>query len=234
MPRASKPRRPAPAVIAVRQVEAFDKAALDALTGPIFGDAARRDHLDELIGPELAARNAALRDGLPQPERIRIAAFAGTALVGVSSGWFEPGGNFYIGLSAVEPTHRRRGIYSRLLQTMEAAVRERGAIVITSQHVASNNAVLIAKLKLGYVIAGTEYVEPMGLLVRLVQHLAPERRALFVERTGRASARVGSVARSGITRQVNHAGEQRACRGGATARTTRSNGGAQAPDSGRR
>jgi ribosomal protein S18 acetylase RimI-like enzyme len=180
----SKPRPPRPAAIDIRQVETFDEAAMAALTGPIFGDAARRDYLNALIGPEVAARNTAMREALPAPERIRVAAFAGELLVGVSSGWFEPGGNFYIGLSAVDPAHRRQGIYSRLLQKIEAVVRERGGVVITSQHVATNHAVLIAKLKLGYVIAGTEYVEPMGLLVRLVQHLAPERRALFVERTG--------------------------------------------------
>jgi hypothetical protein len=57
-------------------------------------------------------------------------------------------------------------------------------LLISSQHVATNNAVLIAKLKLGYVIAGTEYVEPMGLLVRLLLHLTPQRRDLFASRTG--------------------------------------------------
>jgi GNAT superfamily N-acetyltransferase len=113
-----------------------------------------------------------------------MAAFDGERFVGCSSGWFEFGGNFYIGLSAVDPAYRRQGIYSRLLRAMELAVRDRGGLLISSQHVATNSPVLIAKLKLGYVIAGTEYVEPMGLLVRLVLHLAPERRALFEQRTG--------------------------------------------------
>ena len=63
-------------------------------------------------------------------------------------------------------------------------MRERGGITISSQHVATNNAVLIAKLRLGYVIAGTEYVDAMGLLVRLVLHLTAQRSALFAARTG--------------------------------------------------
>ncbi len=121
---------------------------------------------------------------MPKPERIRIGAFDGDRLVGCSSGWFEVGGGFYIGLSAVDPAYRRQGLYTRLLNAVEQAVRERGGASIGSHHVATNNAVLIAKLKLGYVVAGTEYVEPMGLLVRLVLHLAPERRALFASRTG--------------------------------------------------
>jgi ribosomal protein S18 acetylase RimI-like enzyme len=125
-----------------------------------------------------------MRAELPKPDRIRIAAFDGERFVGCSSGWFEFGGNFYIGLSAVDAAYRQQGIYTRMLQTMTQAVRERGGLVITSQHVATNNAVLIAKLKLGYVIAGTEYVDQMGLLVRLVLHLSDARRALFAERTG--------------------------------------------------
>ncbi len=60
----------------------------------------------------------------------------------------------------------------------------RGGLLISSQHVATNNAVLIAKLRLGYVIAGTEYVEQMGLLVRLVLQLSPHRSALLASRTG--------------------------------------------------
>jgi ribosomal protein S18 acetylase RimI-like enzyme len=171
-------------MIEIRQVEAFEEVAMKALAGPIFGDAARQQYLSELIGPEADERNKALRTSLPKPERVRMAAFDGERFVGCSSGWFEFGGNFYIGLSAVDPAYRQRGIYTRLLNAIEQAVRERGGLLISSHHVATNNAVLIAKLKLGYVVAGTEYVEQMGLLVRLVLHLAPERRALFASRTG--------------------------------------------------
>jgi len=171
-------------MVEIRQVETFDEAASLALTEPIFGDAARQKYMRELIGPEAEERATALRASLPKPERIRLGAFDGERLVGLSSGWFEVGGNFYIGLSAVDPTYRRQGLYTRLLNTIEQGVRERGGLLISSQHVATNNAVLIAKLKLGYVIAGTEYLDQMGLLVRLVLQLSPERRALFASRVG--------------------------------------------------
>ena len=170
--------------IAIRRVDIFDEVALKAIAEPIFGDTTRQQHLKELIGPEAAERHAELRQSLPKAERIRIGAFDGERLVGYSQGWFEPGGNFYIGSSAVDPDHRRQGLYTQLLKAIEHAVRERGGISISSQHVATNNAVLIAKLKLGYVIAGTEYVDAMGLLVRLVLHLTAQRAALFAARTG--------------------------------------------------
>ena len=171
-------------MIDIRQVDIFDEVALQAIAEPIFGDAARQQHLKDLIGAETAQRHAALRQSLPKAERIRIGAFDGERLVGYSQGWFEPGGNFYIGSSAVDRDLRRQGVYTRLLTAIEQAVRERGGITISSQHVATNNAVLIAKLKLGYVIAGTEYVDAMGLLVRLVLHLTVERAVLFAARTG--------------------------------------------------
>ncbi len=170
--------------IDIRQVDTFDDDAHQAIAEPIFGDAARQQHLKDLIGPEAAERHAVLRQSLPKAERIRVGAFHGERLVGYSQGWFEPGGNFYIGSSAVDPGHRRQGVYTRLLKAIEQAVRERGGLSISSQHVATNNAVLIAKLRLGYVIAGTEYSDAMGLLVRLVLHLTVERGALYAARTG--------------------------------------------------
>jgi ribosomal protein S18 acetylase RimI-like enzyme len=186
----AKPRRggrrrpPVAAAIEVRRVELFDEAALAALTEPIFGDAARQQYFESLDGPEITARQKALRASLPKPERIRVGAFDGERLVGASSGWFERGTSFYIGMSAVDPAYRRQGLYTRLLNEMEQAVRERGGATISSNHVATNNAVLIAKLKLGYVISGLEFLESMGLLVRLVLYLTPERQALFALRSG--------------------------------------------------
>ncbi len=171
-------------MVEIRQVETFDKAAMAALTEPIFGNAARDQAMRELVGAETDDSHQALRDALPKPERVRVAAFDGERLIGCSSGWFEVGGNFYIGLSAVDPDYRRQGLYTRLLITMEDVVRARGGLSMSSQHVATNNAVRIAKLKLGYVVAGTEYVDQMGLLVRLVLPLNAARRALFESRTG--------------------------------------------------
>lgn len=170
-------------MVEIRQVETFDEAAIAALTEPIFGNERRQQYMRELIGAQADDRHKALRDDLPKPARIRIGAFDEDRLIGCSSGWFEVGGNFYIGMSAVDAAYRQQGIYTRMLGAIEQAVRDRGGLLISSHHVATNNAVLIAKLKLGYVIAGTEFVDQMGLLVRLVLHLTPERRSLFADRT---------------------------------------------------
>jgi ribosomal protein S18 acetylase RimI-like enzyme len=178
--------RRAAGAIDVRRVDEFDQDAIRAITEPIFGDEARRAYLEGLVDPAQLSQTLALIEALPKPQRIRVGAFQGERLVGYTTGWFENGGGgrFYIGSSAVQEEHRRGGIYTRLLTELHRAVGECGGTAVSSQHVATNNAVLIAKLKLGYVIAGTEYVEPMGLLVRLVLHLEASRAALFRERTG--------------------------------------------------
>lgn len=170
--------------VELRRLDSFDGAAFAALSEATFGDGLRQQHLVGLMGAEVTARHDALRESLPKPERLRIGAFDGDELVSYTTGWFEVGGRSYIGSSAVHAAYRGRGIYARLMRELEAAVRERGGLVISSQHVATNNAVLIAKLRLGYVIVGTEYVDQMGLLVRLMLHLDPARQALFAERTG--------------------------------------------------
>lgn len=170
--------------IALRRVERYDEPAFTEFVDAIFDDSARRQHLRTQLGADVAQAHDALRQSLPAPERIRIGAYDGERLVGYSQGWFEVGGRFYVASSAVDADYRRLGLYTRLLQAVEQAARERGAVAISSQHVATNTAVLIAKLKLGYVIAGTEFVEAMGLLVRLVKHLEPSGAALYAERTG--------------------------------------------------
>jgi ribosomal protein S18 acetylase RimI-like enzyme len=181
-------RSPRRGAVRLRRVDHYDEPAFGRLVDATFDDAARQRHLDALMGEPPAQAHRDLRKSLPAPERIRIAAHDGDRFVGYSHGWFEVGGRFYIGSSAVHPDYRRRGVYTRLLRAVEKAVRERGGIAISSHHVATNNPVLIAKLKLGYVIAGVEFIEPMGLLVRLVHYLEPSRAALYRERTGMLAA----------------------------------------------
>lgn len=67
---------------------------------------------------------------------------------------------------------------------MEEAARAFGCGRIESQHRAANTAILIAKLKAGYVIVGTEFTGEMGLLVKLSKQLMPQRDALFHARAG--------------------------------------------------
>ena len=167
-------------------VDRFEEPGFTELAESVFRDADRRERA--LLDLHEAERETADR----APERgafgptLRLGAYSGNELVGWTFGWFQRGRGFYMANSAVLPEFRRRSVYSSLVKaTIESTARD-GAISVRSRHVAGNNAVLIAKLKLGFHITGSEYSEELGLLIRLCYVISDERRKLFVERAGSA------------------------------------------------
>jgi GNAT superfamily N-acetyltransferase len=121
-------------------------------------------------------------------QQIRVGAFAGQRLVGWSHAFLQHGGTLCVSNSGVEPECRRQGIYTRLVAAMEEEARALGCIRIESHHRAANTAVLIAKLRLEYLIVGTEFSSEMGVLVKLSKQLRPGRAALFQARAGTVEA----------------------------------------------
>lgn len=170
--------------ITIKVVERYDEYGFVELAEPIFGDLARVRQLESMLSADEVAGMEKVRAALPAALRIRVGAFADSELIGWSHGWFEPSGEFYVASSAVVPEFRRHGIYSDLARAIVAEASKRGCGVIRSRHRAVNNAVLIAKLKLGFVITGTEYSEVMGLLVKLSFFVSSERSELFAKRSG--------------------------------------------------
>jgi ribosomal protein S18 acetylase RimI-like enzyme len=170
--------------IRIATVDLFSEPEFTEAAERIFGDAARKVIMEAHVGRKEMQRIAGLRKSLPPPPRLRIGAFDGDRLIGWTSGWHEPGGVFYVTNSAVRPEYRRQGIYTRLARAITDEAAQRGCHTVYSKHIATNNAVLIAKLRLGFVITGMEFSEELGLLVRLSHAVSPGRSRLFAERTG--------------------------------------------------
>lgn len=181
--------------IDIRPVERFDEPEFTDLLAQVFDDRERAQAMQELLGDEAAVRAKVAVD------RVRIGAFAGEQLVGWSVGWLQPGGVLYVGNSAVLPPWRRRGIYAQLMAAIEQRAIELGCQQVASSHRAANAPVLIAKLRAGYVICGTEFSLEMGLLVKMVKHLGPERERAF-------DARIGSVAQATALRSSPRHGDR--------------------------
>lgn len=118
---------------------------------------------------------------------IRLGAFEGTQLIGWSCGWFERGAILYMANSAVVPWWRRRGVYSALVSRMIRLATDARCGLVRSRHATFNQPVLVAKLKLGFVITGTEYSEELGLLVRMSYFATEQRRREFEVRAGPAA-----------------------------------------------
>jgi ribosomal protein S18 acetylase RimI-like enzyme len=164
--------------VTLRTVERFPEPAFTELVDRLLHDPDRRSMRARYLGA----------DGVPatvsNAQQVRVGAFVGQTLVGWSHGHLPQAGVFYVSNSAVEHEYRRQGIYTRLVAAMEAEARALGCTRIESNHRAANAPVLIAKMKVGYVIVGTEFTAEMGLLVKLSKQLVPEREALFHARAG--------------------------------------------------
>jgi len=103
---------------------------------------------------------------------------------------FDPD-TFYMANTAIAEEHRRKGVYRAVLDALVARVSADGFSVITSRHTATNNAVIIPKLKAGFFITGMEISDRFGTLVTLTRYLDPAREELLRHRTGeRRSSRL--------------------------------------------
>lgn len=164
--------------IELRSVESFPEPAFTDLVDRLLHDPDRRSLGRLFLGPAGTPPTAS------HAQQVRIGAFAGETLVGWSHGHLPQAGVFCVSSSAVDEPYRHKGVYTRLVAAMEDAARTLGCGRIESHHRAANTPVLIAKLKAGYLIVGTEFTDEMGLLVKLSKQLAPQRHALFHARAG--------------------------------------------------
>ena len=86
--------------------------------------------------------------------------------------------------SVVFPDYRRRGHYTRLVQATIVEAKLAGFQVVTSNHVCTNNAVIIPKLKLDFKITGFEMSDEFGVIVKLTHFLNPTRSKAIEFRSG--------------------------------------------------
>jgi len=169
------------AAVSIRLVEKFPEPAFANLQRELFAPLERSS-------PEFAAAVRAERsvsgsvDSALFPAMVRFGAYSDEQLVGWSYGWFERPDRFYIANSAVLPSHRRLGVYSQLVGAIFEYAQAHGAGAVHSRHSVLNTPVIIAKLKLGFMISGTSFSEHTGLLVQMVRHTSTERADVFHNR----------------------------------------------------
>ena len=107
-------------------------------------------------------------------------------VVGGYFGMQENFGRYYMCLTALQPHVRRLGVYSSFVGRVLIWANAAGFREVTSRHVADNNAVLVPKLRHGFVITAFEATLNFGLLLHL--------RRLFDDRANELhSFRVGSL-----------------------------------------
>ena len=90
----------------------------------------------------------------------------------------------YMCNSAIAQDHRGKGLYSAMLQHVISMAKEQGFQLVTSKHYASNNSIIVPKLKAGFIITGMALDEKYGLMVHLTKYLHPERERIAINRIG--------------------------------------------------
>jgi hypothetical protein len=117
------------------------------------------DDLDALLTGALTHRVLLWQDGAP---------------IGAFWGQHESWGRYYMVNTIMRPDFRGRGVYRAFLGNVERAVAAAGFRELYSRHRADNNAVIVPKLKAGWVIAAFEVALKFGLMVHLRKYLTDD------------------------------------------------------------
>ncbi|MEK2644013.1 GNAT family N-acetyltransferase [Bdellovibrio sp. BCCA] len=116
--------------------------------------------------------------------RLRLVLFQGQEVVGWHFGYAVDAETYYMQNSAILESFRGQGLYGRLLETVLERISEEGFQVVTSSHHPNNAAVLIPKLKAGFIINSVQFHEKFRFLVDLKYFFCPNRRKAFGKNIG--------------------------------------------------
>ena len=164
--------------------DAAFKRLYDANFDQFFTNRGQEFHYAAGLSEKAISKISSLQANMGCPARINLAMYCHDELVGWSWGFQESAWNFYMCNSAIKPQHRRKGLYTRLMQEMMRRAEAMGFQAIYGRHVATNNAVIIPKLKAGFVITAMEVSDRFGILVHLTYYPDPIRRKMLDYRVG--------------------------------------------------
>jgi ribosomal protein S18 acetylase RimI-like enzyme len=142
--------------------------------------------LRALHSAEETAAVERLRANLGSLYSLNLGIYHQDEFIGWSFGEQDGPDRFYMVNTGILPAHQGKGIYTRLLPKILHILREAGFQVVWSRHVATNNQVIVPKLKAGFVITGLEVIEMFGVLVHLSYRFNDLRRHAIDFRMGQS------------------------------------------------
>lgn len=154
----------------ITRVEAFDEADFKNLVNETLGPAHPFLMWRENLNDAQQAKLKALQERYKDDFQIRLAVLHKGELVGAHHSFQTSATDVMMAMSALRPEFRGRGIYTALAKKALALTKEAGFQSVTSKHQMTNNPILIAKLKLGFKIVGTEVHAVHGTLLNMVYH----------------------------------------------------------------
>ena len=142
--------------------------------------------VQQALSTEEKTASARLRERMGTPFRLNVGIYHNQEFIGWSFGRQEDSEKYYMVNTGILPEHRGKGIYSALLPWILDALQREGFQIAYSRHVATNNQILVAKLKAGFVITAIEVSDVFGVLVHLSYFFNPLRRKVLDVRVGQA------------------------------------------------
>jgi GNAT superfamily N-acetyltransferase len=142
--------------------------------------------VQQALSLEEQTATARLRERMGTPFRLNIGLYHHQEFIGWSFGIQESAEKYYMVNTGILPQHQGKGIYSALLPRILGVLQREGFQIVYSRHVATNNQVLVPKLKAGFVITGIEVSEVFGVLVHLSYFFNALRRKVLEVRVGQA------------------------------------------------
>ncbi len=118
------------------------------------------------------------------PWELLVGVYDGDNAIGWHFGNATDAETFYMRNSAILPEYRNQGIYAALLNFVLMELNKEGFQVVTSIHHGNNPAVLIPKLKKGFVITGTHFHEKFRFMIELKYFFNPERKKAYGKSMG--------------------------------------------------
>ncbi len=160
----------------------------------VFPDEHGIINLEALLDKDDSEKLAALGARMSGSYQLYCLVMDGDTPVGWHYGFQRSSLEYFMANTAVLPAHQNKGIYTALIKHIIRRATAEGFQYITSIHHSDNNAVLVPKLKAGFIIqAFGNLIQTMileanyGPMVQLVYPLKDEYRRLFNHRTGQAA-----------------------------------------------
>jgi hypothetical protein len=160
------------------------KPFYDKFKGEVF----KEDHsylLWDLLTEDELSKVKSLGNRMGDPFKLYLAAFdENDSFMGWSWGFQESNTDFYMCNSAILPQFRKKGIYTAIMKEMIKIIGHEGFQLIYSKHNATNNAILIPKLKEGFLISKMEIDDKFGVLIHLHYYFNETRKKIMDYRSG--------------------------------------------------
>lgn len=118
------------------------------------------------------------------PWELMIGVYDGNEPIGWHVGYATDAETYYMKNSAVISEYRNKGVYSSLLNFVMGEIHREGFQVVTSIHHGNNPAVIIPKLKKGFVISGSHFHEKFRFMIELKYFFDSERKKAYGKSMG--------------------------------------------------